>query len=269
MQFLYFLPGRQAVGSVQELQDVGLGHVFQAAGGGIPETTYAVRGVINGPEGQNGCVVAIARDRLKFAKDQQTWQKHFRDGYWCGFWNDAKPTPADLLRPDALPGEKITGNDGQTWIAPHAREFVEHEGDVFGVPALPQELALDADGNWMPGAVRETHRRLWDLVSEFTELLCESAEAQLSFSYPQIDELAELALAANYRISRLEMAMIGMYSDTVRDAVVRAALDLKGFAELLKSVESKKNSDAGTSSSDGPNASNPDEALPTAQPSQT
>lgn len=228
MHFQYFLPDRRAV-SLEDLLQRGLGYVFAPEEADAPRAMFTPRGVVNGPGGQNGVIVSSSDEQIGYYADKQTWAKEAEADYWVGYFNTNRPTPATLARGNIIPGETLLLDDGFAWEIPKARHFEEFDGEVIWRPTLPSRLTRDELGNWVPGEVKERYRRLWELA---TGLM--NAIANEQPDYEGLDDLAMEAFACNYKVSAIELDLLGVYDETVRGRIARILVDLDGWVALSK-----------------------------------
>jgi hypothetical protein len=216
--FLYYLPGKNSV-KLPDAQAAGLGYAF--------EKSCLCRGCAHGPDGDDGATFAATDANLGFWREQQTWRKIPGSPAWAGYFNDAKPTPADLVREHPLFGHTVELCDGQKWTVPLARQAFEHDGAISTAVNLPERADLDESGNWVLGAVDSKYADLWKTACAFWDSLigAETAEGgvRMQLNLPSKLDAAVTALQANYRIGRIEAAMLGILNDVKVDEVLIAS----------------------------------------------
>lgn len=230
--FLYYLPGNPAPDDFKQARGYALSS-------GLARTQCS-----RGPDGEAGTVAGdpacIDPAKIKFHASEQTWKKcPLRPGF-VGYWKDTPPTEANLQREPLLAGHVVTAG-GQAWTIPPARQYEEDgEGYLVSYSPLPRTLTLDAAGKWIPGEVTPRFRELWQLAGAFLDAedraVAESPPGSkvVSFHFEQLDALAEAAWTANYRVSPIELDLLGVYDHNTRQAVVDAVLDRDTWARLLK-----------------------------------
>lgn len=242
---LYFLAGSRNSIDPDDLHRLGLGHIAQA---GVHSVKISGRG---GVDGREGILFAAADrlpvDRLAYRPEAQTWAK-VPDALWrpdlrpptsdlsCGYWSDDRPCPADLLRPKALDGHWTELGDGAAWLAPLARGRVPQEDSLPWFNALPRATSLDEDGSWIAGQVLPKYARLWAIAQEWWDVKFGAASAaalearagdpvQIRFDFAGLNDAAAECLAANYRLGKAEIALLGLFDGDRAPAVLDALVD--------------------------------------------
>lgn len=236
MHFNYYLPTRDNV-TLPELISLGLGYVFEPDSAASPEASFAPRQVVNGPDDQHGMIVSRSDTHCGYYKNDQVWKKHTSGAYWVGMWRDDRPTPQSLARPNIISGKGLLLDDGNTWEIPRARQFDEINGDIVALNALPTNLTLDGLGNWTRGDVKKRYRKLWQLVVDYFAMVSDAAENEqeglrLTFSYES--NVAIEAFTCNYRVSAIELDLLGVYDTDVHRHVISIVTDHDGWEILCK-----------------------------------
>lgn len=247
--FLYFAPGHKLIDAAAA-RSLGLAYAFEGR---------AVHGrdCLAGPgDAGPGFLFAdrehVPASALKLDVDRQRWvrwQPAAQDepaagGLRVGVWDHELPGPADLQREQLLPGTLVEALDGSRWLAPVARRWLEHEGQLRSNCELPLRRARNDEGIWVATAVQPRYERLWSLAMAYEEALYVAAAAadhhgNFTFSFPQIDRLTVLALQVNYRLDEAEWDLLGLHDDRIRSAIVDVLIDrLRGEqlvgAQLLR-----------------------------------
>lgn len=265
-QLLYFVDGQHRV-TREQARELGLAHAFPDAHFVCSEYTGG------GPGGNTGCVLGRSDERIGYFADRQTWMKMppvpgrpKEQTLHVGCWNDARPTPAELLVPDPLRGLPIKLKDGNDWLVPLAREWTGGHG---WSRLLPGTLALDEAGQWTTGGIEPKYSRLWDICTEFWSHLfgAEVNEShEIRFNFAGANDAALEVLAFNYRLSRAEVVLLGLFDDQLDTAaaILRALVDFDRYLSWQKKSLAEVTL-GGSSTSAG------DEALPpnTDPPSST
>ena len=197
--------------SLADLKAWGLGYAF----GCDPE-----QGLCQGhtPDGNTGTVFhdhARAGDsQLAMDVDNQTWDVCADTGCFVGYWNDRRPTPADLARPQQLRGYPAELADGESWIVPLVRNW--DDGSRAFDCALPVTMKCGPDGKWTRGQVRQVYQRLWDIVTPFADdfaaQLLSGAAAQV-FEDEQVYSTVIELLQATYVVGAGELSLLGALFD--------------------------------------------------------
>ena len=248
--FLYYLPGARLPMDTPELCQAGLAYVF-GPGNAAP---YKVE-TSAGPEGQGeGIVVAdstsVQPRHCGYKKDTQIWRHVPKQKFWVGMYSDDRPCPQDLATPQQIAGHLVRLNDGNSWMVPVARQLSPVDGELQAFCALSHNLDLDEHGRWTTTAIVEHHRALWQISERFIESVMASMDTTgdvVRFEFQDMVEAAVTALAANYRVRSLEVAMLGLLTETNILEVLSAVVDGPTARTWLKK---KQESDTG-SSSDG------------------
>lgn len=240
-QFIYYLPGvDRASATPEQLAAFGLGYAFEH-----PVCAGVTRGPSDSKDepGPSGVVVSESRDGVppRYLPDKQTWRR-LSSAAWVGMFSSAPPTPKDLAREKQLGGYLLTLGDGRPWHVPCARRWHDQgDDDPAYLCTLPQGLDYDRDRGWHLGAVKDRYRPLWRLVEAYAAAMSAAVEAagadprvEIKFQFDQLDELAVTALQLNYRISDVELAMLGVYDEEARQRIVDHVLDMPAFEALAK-----------------------------------
>jgi len=258
--FLYFVPGRDAI-APEDLQVLGLGYLVDRARPLVPRPLFG-----NGPDGkQSGLILALADavPDLGFYPQRQVWKPipGSPAGVMVGMERDAPlPAPGDLERSRMLSGHWVELADGQEWLAPIARCWLEHGGDAGWVCALPCRSRLDESGHWASGDPLPRYEAVWDLAARWdganqaaiADREEGGEEVSVSFQFDDLHEGAVLALQQNYLLGPAEVDMIGCLTQDDAARVLNALVDLPTRLEWVKKKLAAES--AGGSSSPGPAA---------------
>jgi hypothetical protein len=126
---------------------------------------------------------------------------------------------------------------------------------------LPSRLDLAADGKWTAIGVLPKFDTLWKLAEGIAAGRWGGDEqARQKYTGDQAVDAAVLCLQANYRLGRIETAMLGILTDELASDVLDRLVDGPVFAEFLKKKverEASRLSAAGSSSSVGREGSTP------------
>lgn len=238
-QFYYYIPTQQRKLSLEACNEAGVGYAL--------EGSKTDRGCSKGPDGQQGVVVCYGDNRdgkLGYFQDQQTWKQVPGKQVWCGVYTDALPTPADLARQDQISGMWVAAGDGSQWLAPTARRYAEEDNTLVWTHNLPRQLTLNEHGDWQPGGVLPQYQRLWEMCVQ-----CEDALFGQSDQDINTNDVAVSALQTNYRVSAVELDLIGVFTEAFRDHIVKALTDLPTWLDWAK-----KNAMVNQVESDGDNS---------------
>lgn len=254
MHFNYFLPGRRAV-KLENLVELGLGYAFEPESAADPRATFTPRPVTNGPGGQHGIIVSASDEWVGYFQGKQAWKQEPGKEYWVGYWKDTPPTPETLARANQIDGRMLRLEDGNAWLIPVARQYDEFDGVIMARQMLPTRLTRDELGNWVHGDIKQRYRLFWDLTNAFIQAIVDDQQ-----QFHDYDDLVVEAFKCNYRVSAIELDMLGIYDATVRDRVIRIVTDLDGYRDLVKKKQALLDSGG---SLVGPNESKPAEEMGT------
>lgn len=240
---IYFVPDSVSCRPTN-VAELGLAYAFS----GSP----AVRSRCRGPEGQEGtllCDPHFDEVRSLFKPDEQTWQKIPGSPCWVGTYRDEPLPPEALARKEQLGGHLVTLADSQQWLVPVARSFVDTEDGLQWIDRLPSTSALDAEGHWVSGPVIDRYRQLWQIAAQWhdarmaairnlsaedEERLEANESVQVILEFENLHTSAVTTLAANYRLSSAEAALLGLLSKQHAIRVLNALTDEPALLEILK-----------------------------------
>lgn len=231
--FVYYLPGLTAVNRV-DLERVGLWDR-------LPR--FAFRAPVSGPDGGNGAMVATCSAACRYQESEQEWRD--AGGYWVGWTPGTAPGPADLERGQLVGGHWVRLSDGRDWLVPVARAFPAGT-------ALPERLILGPTGEVVTerlpeyAALYAGAERAWGLFVAQASPEDAEDDGEPWTLIEQMD-LAATALGVNYRVTRLEVAALGLLTTRNVGEVCAALIDLPTILDAAKKNE--RTGDA--SSSDG------------------
>lgn len=242
--FLYYLPQMTQAVRLEDLPPLGLGYVFSEE---ARERSFTSGNVSGGPDGDNGVVVADSARvaRVGYYPDEQNWRqmpasmlpKGAECRPWVGMFIDDPPAPDDLMRKSTLDGRWVQLNDGRQWLAPLARGWNSDDNNPGWYQALPQATGLDDLGNWELKEVVPKHVRLWQLALRFWDEIAgadDVADGEIKFDFAGQNDAALMCLQTNYRINKLEAAMLGLFTDANTTEILFSLVDWWTFLEWQK-----------------------------------
>lgn len=263
-RFIYFFPGcgSQAEGE-SALAAAGLSDAIEAAGrfwgrvdkgpriasrgdaeaaprGEGQETEQSADLKSQGGEGQGtepqggmlltNCPAGVT-PQLVVDAERQTWA-HF-EKFSIGYWNDRKPGPGDLERPEKIRGWDVRLGDGTAWCVPLAIAL------PFAKTALPERFGVAADGK-MTRRVIEKYAELYG----YGEQLFDAAKAEGGFAKDEAEVLpwACAALGANYFGGVHEFAgALGLFDTKTLGDTLAAIVNAPAWDMYRAMVDGKKN----------------------------
>ncbi len=259
--FLYYLPKHAGVASLEQLEALGLAYAFEAR--------PAFRGLTGGPDGGDGVIVAekntVGDVLLGYFPDRQTWRKIPRQigqddridrtdpvhpvdpvernpgggDCWVGMYHgDDRPAPADLARREQLPGYIVPLAGDRSWHVPVCRQASEAGDKIERIQALPRRMELDDAGGFIAGEVVPGCATLDSVAVAYFEAFEAAADPdaeEVRFEF-DVDTAAVTVLAANYRLSKVEIVLLGLFTFGGSQAatVMNIAIDLPGWWAIKK-----------------------------------
>ena len=234
---LYYLPGQRRSLKLADLHQLGLGYALEDRALGVD--------VANGPSGQAGAVFAdptrIPDHKIGYYVAEQTWRKVPRiqtsaGPVWVGIYRQHPPQPKDLERLEMLPGYKVQLADGQKYVLPIARGVADGDDLQFDC-RLPHAITIDDEGEWVSSGLLPRYARLWEIATAYWD--CKfGAEAtedgKVSFSFAGANDAALTALAANYRVGKAEVALLGLFSQASIVGILDTLIDWHTVEEWCK-----------------------------------
>ncbi len=170
-----------------------------------------------GPGGRGGICLCRTAERFGFYPERQQWRKILNDkglGLWVGYWLESPPAPEELERPKLLPGFPVTLLDGETYQIPAAYEWREHDDRLKWSESLPATADIDAKGEWSRGPVRPEYRRLWEIATNTFDVFYGGGNpADRTIAASDLRAVAAEVLAVNYRLTGIEVALLGLFDD--------------------------------------------------------
>ncbi len=240
--FLYYIPGIENNQVNRQLfAQHGLGYAFSD----FTDKPFA-RGCI-GPDNARGCIVGgcgVPDHAVAYAPDKQLWRKY--NGIQIGMYKDDCPMPVELLRQDPLAGTHLTLADNNMWMVPMARKTSVIDGTPSNICVLPLGKAdLDENGRWTCQSVDQKYKGLLEIGLAFWDALvnaadhAESDQKTIEFDFEGGNDAAITVLQCNYRIDRMEAAMLGLLDEMAASRILQALVDLKTYQAWLqkKTVE--------------------------------
>ncbi len=237
-RFTYFVPGaRTHLEAQQALQNAGLGDILQKDSQHFAE-------VSEGPgDGKPGVLMTNHEGpgtvQLVYRPDTQVWTEcGYEEGarFWIGYTEGEAPGPADLARPELLPGWKVRLADGRDWTVPVALA-APYKRSVF-----PKTMLLKAGGA-VERDVQERYKGLDAYAREVYDSLTDD-ETFGSFSQDETITIpwASRALSMNYYAGEWELgAVLGCFTtETLGDALL-ALIDWPTMDLYGQCLDGKKN----------------------------
>lgn len=245
--FLYYVPGHtQQIITPADVVKAKLGYAFPK---GTPAICNAMPGT--GPDGNVGAIWTNS-ERYQYVKDAQVWEQHEGDGYWVGYWKDAKPGPDGLLRDKPLDGEYVELADGNLWLVPRARRW-SMEDDPEAWPRWSHTLPRRLKFNTNPEAVKAGDCPQAGVVVEQNYVVEKYAElwaiAEVDFRQRYSSALPEddafwtntalylnvvKVLTTNYVLGPVEANLLGLFDSESYQKVLDALGDWESWRDMMQ-----------------------------------
>lgn len=197
------------------------------------EVSLPGNGVIKGPDGKPGRTFGLAQvaAAIAYFPDHQVWRPSVvSDGaWWIGMQKDERPTPAELVKHEAVEGTPVKDADGYPWIVPVVRDWL-------GTCKLNHRYGVSEEGRTervLEGGA--DMRELWGLAKRvFEVLILRQDDGHGEFTLAEAWRAVSLAISVNYYAGHDELAHCGGMSDIV----IRLMLhELADFAKLQRIKE--------------------------------
>lgn len=248
---IYFL-ARHPKPSVaaNQLRDMGLAYAFDR------DAPLSTGQVLQGGPGDAPGMLATrstpSQPKVKYDAAAQTWRRipGMEAEVWVGFETDNPPVPEEMARGDLLPGHHMRLGDEREWLCPIARGCKDDLDELQWYHALPKATTIDAEGNWVNGGVLEKYQRLWAIAGAYFDWWWKAetvGNTGIKFDFAGANDAALVALATNYHVGRIEVAMLSLFNDEAVFRVLQALIDWPTWKACLK----KKADGGGSSTADG------------------
>jgi hypothetical protein len=216
---LYFLAGKPSI-SRADLAAAGAPHAMPDRKAGLHQAQMQA-----GPSGGPGAVGTVENGDLQ-AADRHQWLQFPNSTLWVGVNPEDPPDPEELARAHQMSGHLVELADGQEWLVPVARM-------LDGATPLPRRLACE-NGKWIGRAVLPKYADLFSAACRFWDALI-AADGSL-YTYDDEVNLAAQALAINYRLSPIEISLLGLFSTASEAEVCKAVIDWPAFEAIKKKL---------------------------------
>ncbi len=206
-----------------------------------PEQITANEIRANGPTGQPGTVIAMARaggGAPSIAVPQKIEWVLF-GGFAVGIVDKQVPAPADLIRRDVAGGINAVDIYGQEWKVPVARSPHLENG------TLPQTYRFDESGN-PRGRIVSQYRWLWDLSGEVFDQYTDENK----FNWSRLVGMSAKLLGVNYRLGQCELTVLdesgrGILTQEFVHFVCQALCHFSFAEEIQKKTDTEANTTSG------------------------
>lgn len=233
--FLYFKPNQMRRATIDDAREWGLEYAFTSAIQSVTCMTHtptSTAGQVFGDPARHD------EGRIKMDLGTQEWVKMPAAKHgelYLGYWKDHKPTPEDLQRQSQLGGYYQVMLDGHRWLSPVVQLFDEAY-ERFNT-ALPARMALDDEGNVVPGDVAAEYIHLYELVKDYAAAM-QSEKLFEYFAALSLDRVCNDAarlLQANYVVDLSEIVALGLWQIN-RDECQQASLMILGAIDYVNYV---------------------------------
>lgn len=227
---LYFIAGVTKI-EEDEIRAAGLG----SSCGGM---YFARREHGSGPGGKPGQLFAAYPGampsglRIDYRPDEQVWRECNGGKFWVGCWKDAKPGPADLEREEMIEGHWVRLDGEHDWLVPVART-------AGGGTRFPQVIRFDRDG----GLEYEVRADLAGMYHRAEVMFQRIAAQESRFPYRDLCDFLADAIAVNYRVSKWEIGLLGVFQTETIMRGVEAVIDVPTILEFMESQKKTNGTD--------------------------
>jgi hypothetical protein len=216
------------------------------AGDDIPGTIYCNK---TQADGSDAGFVGYYPDHQKWMPVPKTDKT-----IWVGIDERFPPTAESLQRPVTLESKSVEV-EGQKWLIPVARTFVEIEAGEKLAPIgrLSNYIKLNEEGEWTYGDVEKQFETLWAAGFRYWEHFCntvmkldENSEIEGDLNKDailddfELAELAVVALQTNYHLGPMEASMLNLLTPITITAILAAVIDLETYGEFAKKKEQQR-----------------------------
>lgn len=175
-----------------------------------------------------GCLVVTGRHGKmptgynRNAKDYK-WLK-CGDGVWVSI---VDVTPEDLVRSSVVNNSRRARlGDNNYWLIPVASQ-------------LPRKMFIDADGGWAT-TIHDRYASLWERCKPIFDIVANN-DTDTQIRDCDVWELIADFVSLNYRVSKYELSLMGVFCSESMKPAVFTVLDLVDITE--ESIEKKTTSD--------------------------
>lgn len=175
---------------------------------------------------------------IGYYPDKQVWCK--TGGGAVGMYQAVEITPLMLARDKQLPGLWVE-LEGSSWRVPVARQPTIEDGEVRWSIDLPRSLEYVGTG-WTYGPVVRRYQYLFEIANRWMTARFETENSpdgqnQVDMTVNEAIDMAAAALGANYRVSQVELSMLGVLTQFNWATVLDALVDMERLATLLDSLK--------------------------------
>lgn len=231
--FLHFVETELQGLSSDELKACGLGHAFTKA-----PASRSSKLALDGNPPVAGLLLwqsSDFKDGQGVNVDKQKWRlRGTFDGrrVWTGFNTDDPPTPEGLALGRRLRAFSWPDASGREWWVPIVGDVDESGGHD---PVLPREVDFREDGTPTRGEVVARYRDLWNASSPLWAAMVETASCDTA----EATAFAIKCLASLYRVSHIELGMLGVFSEEGEHSPEGLAANAIGYFNYTQWREAK------------------------------
>lgn len=166
--------------------------------------------------------------RFGYYPELQTWHKVRSDPpLWIGIDREHPPGPADLARPNMVPGHPVKLADGNLYQIAVIRSPVRDT-------CLPRDMYRDAAGEFCM-SVQQEHLDLWQRSEPLWDMIYSEASDARRMAFAEILDRSIELLGVNYRYSHAEQAALRLITsgNETWEKMFQAAVDAPLVEEVL------------------------------------
>lgn len=242
--FFYFLPSARPSDIPAGLSKWGLAYLVD----GEDASRRILHRQCRGPQGIDGLIVGSAAnwqpEEVKNG-DHIEWVKFPKAFAECQAWlgwlkGQPMPGPDDLARAKQISGELHSLADGNRWLIPIAKQYVDGADGAGFRSNLPMSFGLDEEtGDWILDSVVPQYRAIWKHASDYLASMMEGfanpdEEGNVTWTIPDDERLVVDAIQVNYRVSARELATLGVLVSGISRLVADTLIDSSGMMQLKK-----------------------------------
>ncbi len=215
---VYFIPKVSAV-NLDTLQKRGLDYIIP-----VIKREPAQVATSSGPDGSSGVIFTYTDEGLKL--DGIKWTDLKSNGVWIGYNPQSNKIEKQLKRETQLGGHQTLLSNGELWNVPVLRLL----GSDDDTP-LPRKLEYDGE-KWIEGNVKDEYQELFEKSCKMWDDFITGGKSDITLSDGW--DVAGDALCLNYRLSKMEISIMGLFDSQSASKSALAVIDYPAWDEYVK-----------------------------------